>query len=80
MPTKFMYRISIGIRGALAGALLVLAACGGGGGGGSTPAPPVLLNHRLRHRVPTSQMSMRHSRPSLMALRFRWHQLCVGRR
>ena len=43
MPTKFMYRISIGIRGALAGALLVLAACGGGGGGGSTPAPPVVV-------------------------------------
>ena len=43
MPTKFMYRISIGIRGALAGALLVLAACGGGGSGGSTPAPPAVV-------------------------------------
>ena len=43
MPTKFKYRILIGIRGALAGALLVLAACGGGGGGGSTPAPPVVV-------------------------------------
>jgi len=43
MPTKFKHRISTGIRGALVGALLVLAACGGGGGGGSTPAPPVVV-------------------------------------
>jgi len=43
MPAKFKYRISIGIRGALGGALLALAACGGGGGGGSTPAPPVVV-------------------------------------
>ena len=38
MAEKFKRRISLGIRGALAGALLALAACGGGGGGGSTPA------------------------------------------
>ena len=43
MPTKFKHRISTGIRGALAGALLVLAACGGGSGGGSTAAPPVVV-------------------------------------
>ena len=43
MPKKFKHKISMGIRGTLAGALLVLAACGGGGGGGSTPAPPVVV-------------------------------------
>jgi CubicO group peptidase (beta-lactamase class C family) len=43
MAEKFKRRISLGIRGALAGALLALAACGGGGGGGSTPAPPVIV-------------------------------------
>ena len=43
MPKKFEHRVSMGIRGALAGAFLVLAACGGGGGGGSTPAPPVVI-------------------------------------
>ena len=35
MPKKFKYRVSVGIRGALVGAFLVLAACGGGGGGGA---------------------------------------------
>ena len=40
MPKKFKYRISMGIRGALAGAFLVLAACGGGGGGGGGKALP----------------------------------------